>query len=33
MGKIFQLILDHNGLKYIFEQPTLNDRQTRWMEF
>jgi hypothetical protein len=30
---IFELGIDHSCLKYIFEQPTLNVRQTRWMEF
>ena len=24
MGKIFELRIDHNGLKYLFDQPTLN---------
>jgi hypothetical protein len=33
MGKKFELRTDHSGLKYLFEQPTLNARQTRWMEF
>jgi hypothetical protein len=33
MGKKFELRIDHIVLKYIFEQPTLNDRQTRWLEF
>jgi hypothetical protein len=33
MGKKFELRTDHIGLKYIFEQPTLNARKTRWMEF
>jgi hypothetical protein len=33
MGKRFELRIDHIGLKYIFEQPTLNVRQTRWLEF
>jgi hypothetical protein len=33
MGKRFELIIDHNGLKYLFDQPTLNARQTRWLEF
>jgi hypothetical protein len=32
-GKKFELRTYHSGLKYLFEQPTLNDRQTRWMEF
>jgi hypothetical protein len=33
MGKRFELITNHIGLKYIFEQPTLNVRKTRWLEF
>jgi hypothetical protein len=33
MGKKFELRTYHNGLKYIFEQPTLNSRKTRWLEF
>jgi hypothetical protein len=33
MEKRFELITSHNGLKYLFEQPTLNVRKTRWMEF
>jgi hypothetical protein len=33
MGKKFELRIDHIGLKYLFEQPTLNSRQTRWLEF
>jgi hypothetical protein len=33
MGKIFELRTDHNGLKYLFDQPTLNARQSRWLEF
>jgi hypothetical protein len=33
MGKRFELITDHNDLKYLFDQPTLNARQIRWMEF
>jgi hypothetical protein len=33
MGKKFELRTDHSGLKYLFEQPTLNSRQTRWLEF
>jgi hypothetical protein len=33
MGKKFELRTDHIGLKYLFEQPTLNARKTRWMEF
>ena len=33
MGRIFELRIDHCGLKYLFDQPTLNARQARWMEF
>jgi hypothetical protein len=33
MGKRFELRTDHNGLKYLFDHPTLNSRQTRWLEF
>jgi hypothetical protein len=33
MEKRFELITDHNGLKYLFDQPTLNARQSRWLEF
>ena len=33
MGRIFELRTDHYGLKYLFDQPTLNARQARWMEF
>ena len=33
MGNKFELRTYHNGLKYIFEQPTLNSRKTRWLEF
>jgi hypothetical protein len=33
MGKIFELRTDHNGLKYLFDQPTLNARKSRWLEF
>jgi hypothetical protein len=32
MGKIFDLRIDHNGLKYAFDQPTLNSRQSKWLE-
>jgi hypothetical protein len=32
MGKKFELRTNHSGLKYIFEQPTLNSRQTRWLQ-
>jgi hypothetical protein len=33
MGKRVELRTDHNGLKYLFDQPTLNVRQSRWLEF
>jgi hypothetical protein len=33
MGKKFELRIDHNGMKYLFEQPTSNARKTRWLEF
>jgi hypothetical protein len=33
MGKRFELRTDHSGLKYLFDQPTLNARKTRWLEF
>jgi hypothetical protein len=32
-GRKFYLRKDHCGLKHLFGQPTLNTRQTRWMEF
>jgi hypothetical protein len=28
-GRRFKLRTDHNGLKYLFDQPTLNARQSR----
>ena len=33
MGKRFELRKDHFGLKYLFDQPTLNARKARWLEF
>jgi hypothetical protein len=33
MGKMFELRTDHSGLQYLFGQPTLNARQSRWLEF
>jgi hypothetical protein len=33
MGKRFELRTDHNGLNYLFDQPTLNARHSRWLEF
>jgi hypothetical protein len=32
MGKKLELRTYHIGLKYLFQQPTLNARQTRWLE-
>ena len=31
--KRFELRTYHSGLKYLFEQPTLNAKKTRWLEF
>ena len=33
MGKKFELRTNHDGLKYLFEQPNLNSRQRRWMDY
>jgi hypothetical protein len=33
MGKKFELRTNHIDLKYLFEQPTLNSWQTRWLKF
>jgi hypothetical protein len=33
MGKKFELRTNNIGLKYLFEQSTLNVRQTRWIGF
>ena len=33
MGRIFELRTYHCGLKYLFDQPTLNARKARWLEF
>jgi hypothetical protein len=33
MGKRFELRIDHNGLRYLFDQSSLNARQSRWLEF
>jgi hypothetical protein len=32
-GKRFELRTDHNDLKYLFDQLTLNARQSRWLDF
>jgi hypothetical protein len=31
LGRIFVLMKDHSGLRYLFYQPKLNVRQARWM--
>jgi hypothetical protein len=33
MGKSFELRTNHCGLKYLFGQPSLNARQSKWLEF
>jgi hypothetical protein len=33
VGKRFKMRTYHNGLKYLFDQPNLNARQSRWLEF
>jgi hypothetical protein len=33
MGKRFEMRTDHSGLKYFFDQPTLNSRKIGWLEF
>jgi hypothetical protein len=33
MGRRFELRTDHNGLKNLFDQPTLNARKSMWLEF
>ena len=32
-GRRFKLRTYHCGLKYLFDHPTLNARQARWLEF
>jgi hypothetical protein len=31
LGRRFGLMIDHSGLKYLFDQPKLNTMQARWM--
>jgi hypothetical protein len=31
LGRKFVLMIDHYGLRYLFDQPNLNARQARWM--
>ena len=33
MDRRFEIKIDHCGLKYLFDQPTLNARQARLLEF
>ena len=33
MGRKIELRTDHYVLKYLFDQPTVNSRKARWMEF
>jgi hypothetical protein len=30
---IFELRIHHNALKYLFQQPELNSKKVRWLEF
>jgi hypothetical protein len=32
LGRIFVLTTDHCGLRHLFDQQKLNDRQDRWMD-
>jgi hypothetical protein len=31
LGRIFVLMIDHCGLRHLFDQPKFNARQARWM--
>jgi hypothetical protein len=33
MGGRFELRIDHNSMKYLFDHPSLNARHSRWLEF
>ena len=33
MERKFELRTNHCGIKYLFNQPTLNARKSRWLEF
>ena len=33
MGRKIELRTDHCGLNYLFDQPTLNAMQARWLDF
>ena len=32
-GQMFEISTYHCGMKYLFDQPTLNSKQARWLEF
>lgn len=33
MGKRFEFRTDHISLKYLFDQPNINSRKARWLEY
>ena len=33
LGRRFVLMTNHYGLRYMFDQPKLNARKARWMDF
>jgi hypothetical protein len=33
VGRRFKLRTEHNNMKYLFDQPTLNAKQSRWLDF
>ena len=33
IGRKFMLMTDNKGLKYLLDQPNLNARQARWLDF
>jgi hypothetical protein len=33
MGTKFLLLMDNSGVKYLFNQPDLNAREARWLDF
>ena len=33
LNQVFELVIDHKSLKWIFTQPDLNMRQRQWVEF
>jgi hypothetical protein len=33
MGRRFLLLTDNSGVKYMFNQPNLNERKARWLAF